>query len=365
MSLPIGLWWFYRMRQDEKLSVLSNVGYLLLAMFGTHNSLVCMMGTRNELSIQHVIVNVIDDFLMLLFMPVIYYIIADITKSNVGRRKVCMLFLPALLAGILNTVLHNVYFFNIVLFLQLLLLGYAMLKDFYVYRKRVFCYYVDIETTDFEKAHDIVRCFFFATIIFYMQLLFQHSSIDGNSVTLLLYNISIAVIVYVVGWNMSSMNGDTIVIDVVSKPYTPAEIQKIIQNADAGFVEKEIADSQLSSSDIPSSRAIEDIVERWAQRPDKPYLKEGISLTMAADDMNLSVRVVSFYLNNVLKVNFNAWINTLRIKEAVRLLDKGSSMPVSVIAVRCGFADTSMLSKNFKKIVGKTITEYRKENGLA
>lgn len=371
LSLFIGLWWFCRMKKERTLPLKSNIEYLLLTGFGAYNSLAYMLTAKSDTSITQTLVELIEDFFTLLIMPILYDIIADLTKTNVSKQRLYLTFLTALIVGIINTALHitsifysginvhHVYLFNIVVFIQLLWLGYAMLSDFYAYRKKIFCYYVDIQTTDFNRVHSIVGCFFFITIIAYLQLLFQRSSFDSSNVILLYSNIGFAVIIYIVGWNMSFMMGDTVVIDVASKPYTPAEVMEMTKNARMEFAEKKITNSKPPANDIPSSLAIEDIIERWTQRLDKPYLREGVSLAIAAEDMGLNVRIVSIYLNNVLHVNFNSWINALRIEEAKRILDNDNSLSVSVVAFKCGFADAPMLSKNFKKIVGMTITEYK------
>ncbi len=105
-----------------------------------------------------------------------------------------------------------------------------------------------------------------------------------------------------------------------------------------------------------------DIVSDWSTDPSKPYLKEGITLAVAAESIHLSPRLLSDYLNNVLNMNFNAWINSLRIAEVKSILESDPGITLLEVAIRTGFADASALTKTFKKIVGKTPSQYRSEN---
>ena len=389
ISFSVGMWWFYRMRQEKTLPMLTNLEYLILVIVCIHRSLACL-GTAPAL---HTIAHITEDVFGLFAIPIMYNIMSELVMNNANKRRVLLTFIPALAVGIVTCVLHLIFFyvpdihsrfliylnshlFIIVLFLQLLIFEYALMRDFYAYRQKIFCYYVDIQTTDFTKVHRVMICFFFISIIIYLRLVFHSSyvDIDGNSNVILLTNSCIAAIMYFVGWNLSCLARETTVVDVACKLYTPDEVLKMAKIAGNGFLpetDKQIPTTDMQTMDsLPSAnegtaiQVVEDAVGHWKQRPDKPFLKEGITLAMAADDMNLDIRIVSLYLNRVLKINFNAWINTLRIEEVKRILDSHSEQTVSAIAFNCGFSDTPMLCKTFKKIVGMTITEYKKVNDL-
>ncbi len=57
---------------------------------------------------------------------------------------------------------------------------------------------------------------------------------------------------------------------------------------------------------------IEDIITKWAQREDKPFVQESLTLLYVAEETKLSPRLLSEFLNKYYKVNFCTWINTLR-----------------------------------------------------
>ena len=104
---------------------------------------------------------------------------------------------------------------------------------------------------------------------------------------------------------------------------------------------------------------IGDVVEKWSSDPSKPYLRDGITVAAASKEMGLGCRILSDFLNGIYGVNFNSWINGLRIDEAKRILEKSPATPVSDIAAMTGFADASACSKAFRKFSGMTISQYR------
>lgn len=105
---------------------------------------------------------------------------------------------------------------------------------------------------------------------------------------------------------------------------------------------------------------VESAMKRWLNSKDKPYLKEGLALPEVADQMKISGLQLSYYLNHYLGVNFNSWINRLRIGEAKRLMEANPQMQISDVASAVGYSEIAVFSRNFKKAEGITATEYRK-----
>lgn len=105
---------------------------------------------------------------------------------------------------------------------------------------------------------------------------------------------------------------------------------------------------------------VESAMERWLNSKDKPYLKEGLALSDVAYQMKISGLQLSYYLNHYLGVNFNSWINRLRIGEAKRLMEANPQMQISDVASAVGYSEIAVFSRNFKKAEGITATEYRK-----
>ena len=108
-----------------------------------------------------------------------------------------------------------------------------------------------------------------------------------------------------------------------------------------------------------ASANIDSLVKKWSSDPSKPYLRDGITVAAAAEEMGIGCRILSDFLNSIYGMNFNSWINGLRIEEVMHILEKSPMTPVSQIAVRTGFADASACSKTFRKFAGMTISQYR------
>ena len=110
------------------------------------------------------------------------------------------------------------------------------------------------------------------------------------------------------------------------------------------------------------SNSIDDIVNEWIRRDDKPYLKESITITQVAEQMGLNTRLLSNYINYVKGRNFNAWINFLKVQETMVVLLADRTLPLSDIAYRMGFADLASMSRIFKQIEGMPPSVYRQRN---
>ncbi len=103
---------------------------------------------------------------------------------------------------------------------------------------------------------------------------------------------------------------------------------------------------------------IKEKIESWLANEDKIYLRQGISISDVADTMKVNKRTLSSYINNHYKVNFNTWINNLRVEEVCKLMN--SPLSLTEISEKTGFTDLSSMSKIFKKFKGVTLSEYRK-----
>ena len=54
-----------------------------------------------------------------------------------------------------------------------------------------------------------------------------------------------------------------------------------------------------------------------------------------------------------------AYLNTIRLRKVIELLE-GTDMPLASIAVECGYSDSFIMSRSFKKAVGETPGTFRK-----
>ncbi len=88
---------------------------------------------------------------------------------------------------------------------------------------------------------------------------------------------------------------------------------------------------------------------------------DNIYLEDAAEALHVSKFYISHLFNNKLGISFNEYINSLRITDAVYLLEKKEG-GMTEIAQRCGFNTTRTFNRAFKSMYGMSPSKYRKEN---
>ena len=121
----------------------------------------------------------------------------------------------------------------------------------------------------------------------------------------------------------------------------------------------DVRPAAAESDNAADRRYVEDIVRVWSGRDDKPYLKDGITLGSAAAQMGISPRFLSSYINDIYEVNFNTWINMLRIDFVKAELKKGTAMTMSELALKAGFSELAAMSRIFKRLEGETPSQFR------
>lgn len=98
-------------------------------------------------------------------------------------------------------------------------------------------------------------------------------------------------------------------------------------------------------------------------RTQQPYLSADVSLETLAKRVSLPERTLSRILNQHFGKNFFEFINSYRVEQAKRLLlepDKQHWTMLQVLA-ESGFTSKSTFNAIFKKQVGQTPSQYRKE----
>lgn len=124
---------------------------------------------------------------------------------------------------------------------------------------------------------------------------------------------------------------------------------------------EEPAETMPEPSESSVSMSMDDAVYNWTSRQDKPYLKRGITVASVSAEMKISPRVLSDYLNNVYEVNFNTWINTLRLEQAAEMMLENPKLPFKDLYAKVGFSDLAAFAKAFKKCYGMAPGQFRTE----
>jgi AraC-like DNA-binding protein len=100
-------------------------------------------------------------------------------------------------------------------------------------------------------------------------------------------------------------------------------------------------------------------VEIWkARKFIEQHLAEELSLTKAARVVNISANYLSEKFKQVTGVNFVDYIVRARFENATHLLED-VDVRISEIAFAVGFQSLSQFNRVFKKLSGKSPTEFR------
>ena len=89
------------------------------------------------------------------------------------------------------------------------------------------------------------------------------------------------------------------------------------------------------------------------------YLEPELTLQQIATALNEKERNISHVINAIQHRNLNDYLNSLRIEHACRLLQADKEKPVFEVMYESGFITKGTFNLAFKKIVGKTPTQFR------
>jgi AraC-like DNA-binding protein len=91
------------------------------------------------------------------------------------------------------------------------------------------------------------------------------------------------------------------------------------------------------------------------------YLHSTLSLQELSDKLNIPPHHITQTLNEFIRQNFYDFVNSYRIDEFKKRIDKGEAENFSLlgIALDCGFNSKSSFNRIFKNITGQTPSKYR------
>ena len=105
---------------------------------------------------------------------------------------------------------------------------------------------------------------------------------------------------------------------------------------------------------------IEKKVNEWKRH--KHYHRHGLKMSEVAKELGISTSDLSNYVNTVEGMNFSAWLNSLRVEEAQRLMKSHPELSIFDIGYKVGHPHPNTFKQAFIKITGQTPDEWRKEN---
>ncbi|WP_188112075.1 helix-turn-helix domain-containing protein [Aquimarina sp. RZ0] len=117
-------------------------------------------------------------------------------------------------------------------------------------------------------------------------------------------------------------------------------------------------------NEIPKniSDAILEALNNFEKR--KGFLKKGLSLRELANELKTNTKYLSKTINDHKNLNFNTYINQLRINYMIKLLQSNPKLRnynVKHLAEEVGFNNAEAFSRSFRKVTGKKPSNYLKE----
>ena len=107
-------------------------------------------------------------------------------------------------------------------------------------------------------------------------------------------------------------------------------------------------------------KEIEKKVNEWKRH--KHHRQHGLKMRDVAEQLGISTVNLSNYVNTVEGMNFSAWLNSLRVEDAKRLMQSHPELSIYDIGYKVGHPIPDTFKKAFVTITGQTPNEWRKEN---
>ena len=106
--------------------------------------------------------------------------------------------------------------------------------------------------------------------------------------------------------------------------------------------------------------ALKKRIEPWVV--EKGFTETGITINFLAMRLATNRSYLSKYINTVEKKTFRAWINGLRIEEAMKLLRQDPQMNMTLLASQVGFTDKSNFIRQFIHQTGLSPRRWQESN---
>ena len=93
---------------------------------------------------------------------------------------------------------------------------------------------------------------------------------------------------------------------------------------------------------------------------EKPYLQDDISLQMLADKIQVPPNQLSQAINQELQMNFYDYVNSFRVEEFLTKRNDPANKHFTLLAIALdsGFPSKASFNRNFKKVTGKSPSQY-------
>lgn len=124
----------------------------------------------------------------------------------------------------------------------------------------------------------------------------------------------------------------------------------ILRSADVGVVTQSLA-------------GYADTMQKAISYVNEHYCEQ-LPLDLVAQIFSLSKSFFSRAFEDVTGFGFSEYVTLVRLKNAERLLAE-TELPITEIAFRCGFNDSSYFSSVFRRIIGISPLKHRKNSSIS
>ena len=105
--------------------------------------------------------------------------------------------------------------------------------------------------------------------------------------------------------------------------------------------------------------AVEESLKEWVKL--RHYHRPGVKLSEVMAETGIASIHISYCVRNRMKMNFPAWLNSLRIEDAKRMIHRNPDIPSYEVGYKIGCPNPETFKKVFQKFAGCSIEEYREK----
>ncbi len=219
------------------------------------------------------------------------------------------------------------------------------------YLSRITDYFSDYERHNVSWIMRVVTLSFIALLVINTEFWFKYFDLIPRNPWVIIINVLfVIVIIFVTAYHL--VNTPEIFKENI-------EMNRTLSVEDCGEESEREKYARQSLDDVMQRQYL-DVLSQYMES-NKPYLNENISIRELSEDTGIPSHHLSIVINSMLGKNFYTFINEYRVKEAEVILGDPENSDASVISIafRAGFNSKSAFNSVFKKITGKTPTQYR------
>jgi AraC-like DNA-binding protein len=140
--------------------------------------------------------------------------------------------------------------------------------------------------------------------------------------------------------------------------FTPSILYGL-ENPSKKSAKNAVTDKKVESFNKEQIALHVELLEKYMGK-ESTYTRQGISINDVASETGIPARTLSFILNHHYNLRFNDFINKYRIAYITKKLDEGYWKHITLegLALEAGFSSRSTFFSAFKKIIGKSPSQY-------